>query len=171
MLGIRYYSHNGVVTNLRRGASNPIYLAPDAHGTSSIYINSTSYGAVRRTLDPYGAPIGTQPAWPDYHGFLDKPADSATGLTDVGAREYDPVLGRFLAVDPVLDPENPLQDNGYSYGWNNPVSHTDPTGLHTDDRSKYGGNDSSANYNPNVADAGSGSQPAPAPGQGGRQWR
>ncbi len=135
MLGIRYYSHNGVTLNMRRGSSNPLYLAPDAHGTQDTYINSTTYAAVRRNLDPYGQPIGTQPAWPDAHGFLAQPVDSATGLTDMGAREYDPAVGRFLSVDPVLDASKPQQDNGYNYGWNNPVTNPDPTGMRPADDS------------------------------------
>ncbi|MCI0157205.1 RHS repeat-associated core domain-containing protein [Leifsonia shinshuensis] len=51
-----------------------------------------------------------------------------TGLTQLGARAYDPVLGRFLSVDPVLAPENPLQNNGYAYSANNPVTNSDPDG-------------------------------------------
>ena len=45
--------------------------------------------------------------WINPHGFLNKPADPATGLTDVGAREYDPVTGQFISPDPVLDPASP----------------------------------------------------------------
>ena len=47
-------------------------------------------------------------------------------------RVYDPVVGRFLSVDPVVG--NPLsaQDyNGYSYCVNNPLKYTDPSGYYT----------------------------------------
>jgi len=47
----------------------------------------------------------------------------------LGARDYDPVLGRFLSVDPVLNPASPQQVNGYSYADNNPVTASDPSGL------------------------------------------
>ncbi len=45
--------------------------------------------------------------WPDDKKFLGKPADPATGLTHVGAREYDPLLGQFLSVDPCWTPPTP----------------------------------------------------------------
>ncbi len=45
-------------------------------------------------------------------------------------RVYDPIVGRFLSVDPLVG--NPLsaQDyNGYSYCVNNPLKYTDPSGY------------------------------------------
>jgi RHS repeat-associated protein len=56
-------------------------------------------------------------------------ADGTTGFTDLGAREYDPVTGRFLSADPVQDPTNPQQLNGYAYANNNPETSSDPSGL------------------------------------------
>ncbi|MEO8381129.1 MAG: RHS repeat-associated core domain-containing protein, partial [Acidobacteriota bacterium] len=48
------------------------------------------------------------------------------------ARFYDPDMGRFLSVDPVLDLRtnmtNPQGWNRYSYVRNNPLRWTDPTG-------------------------------------------
>jgi RHS repeat-associated protein len=61
-------------------------------------------------------------------GFVGGTQDS-TGLTHLGAREYDPANGRFISVDPVLDGIDPQSWNGYSYSGNNPVAHSDPTGL------------------------------------------
>ncbi len=52
------------------------------------------------------------------------------GLINMNGRVYDPVVGRFLSVDPVVG--NPLsaQDyNGYSYCANNPMKYTDPSGY------------------------------------------
>ncbi|MEU9115490.1 RHS repeat-associated core domain-containing protein [Streptomyces sp. NPDC048483] len=51
-----------------------------------------------------------------------------TGLTHLGAREYDPETGRFLSVDPVMDPSDPQQMQGYAYGNSNPVTNVDPDG-------------------------------------------
>ena len=62
-------------------------------------------------------------------GFLNKPATASTGLTTVGARTYDPVLGKFLSVDPITAPENPAQNLGYAYSGNNPITFNDPSGL------------------------------------------
>jgi RHS repeat-associated protein len=63
---------------------------------------------------------------------MDKGSVDGTGLTHLGAREYDPVLGRFVSVDPVLDQTDPSQMDGYVYGRHNPVNWSDPTGTWTD---------------------------------------
>lgn len=48
----------------------------------------------------------------------------------MNGRVYDPVLGRFLSVDPVFQfPTNTQSLNPYSYVLNNPLSATDPTGY------------------------------------------
>jgi RHS repeat-associated protein len=49
-------------------------------------------------------------------------------IYDFNARFYDPVIGRFLSVDPLADHPNQLSSSPYSYGANNPVLHTDPDG-------------------------------------------
>jgi hypothetical protein len=38
-------------------------------------------------------------------------------------------MGRFLIVDPQLDPGTPAQFNAYVYSGNNPVTYSDPSGL------------------------------------------
>lgn len=60
-------------------------------------------------------------------GFIGGTQDE-TGLTHIGAREYDPSIGRFVSVDPVLEADKPQTMNGYGYAANNPVSFSDPTG-------------------------------------------
>ncbi|MCL4458916.1 MAG: RHS repeat-associated core domain-containing protein, partial [Chloroflexi bacterium] len=46
-----------------------------------------------------------------------------------GSRAYDPSLGRFLSADTIVpDYKNPQSLNRYSYGYNNPVKYSDPTG-------------------------------------------
>jgi len=57
-----------------------------------------------------------------------------------GARYYDPVIGRFTSVDPVVVDTtrkefvqaflNPQLHNAYSYVGNNPLKYTDPTGQY-----------------------------------------
>jgi len=43
--------------------------------------------------------------------------DSDTGLNYMQARYYDPVIGRFLSIDPVtfMDTGNPAMFNRYAY--------------------------------------------------------
>ena len=55
----------------------------------------------------------------------------AFGLVDMNGRMYDPVLGRFLGVDPLIQtPDNSQSINGYSYCLNNPLKYTDPSGYY-----------------------------------------
>jgi hypothetical protein len=43
---------------------------------------------------------------------------------------YDPVLARFLAVDPIIKaPDYSQSFNSYSYCFNNPLKFLDPSGL------------------------------------------
>jgi RHS repeat-associated protein len=57
------------------------------------------------------------------------PTDPATGLNLLGARQYDPSLGAFLQLDPVLESGDPGQIGGYTYAGSDPVNVSDPTGL------------------------------------------
>jgi RHS repeat-associated protein len=126
----RYYTHAGRTVAMRTGLAKVNYLFADQHGTHQVAVNPANWVVTRRYLDPYGNPLGTATGWVDpNHGFLGKPQSATTGLTDIGARKYDPKLGRFISVDPLLTPGDPTQLNGYQYGGNNPVNRADPTGL------------------------------------------
>ncbi|WP_237773866.1 polymorphic toxin-type HINT domain-containing protein [Actinosynnema sp. ALI-1.44] len=130
--GTRYYTHGGTTIALRVGSTgNPQYLLSDPHGTGQVTVNSVGFAVTRRDQDAYGNNLGdTQGGpWPDQRGFLGKPTSTATGLTDIGARKYDPVTGRFISADPLLDLTDPQQMQGYAYANSNPISLSDPTGL------------------------------------------
>ncbi|XVV05954.1 polymorphic toxin-type HINT domain-containing protein [Actinosynnema sp. CA-248983] len=129
--GTRYYTHNGTTVAMRVAGTNPVYLVSDLHGTNSVAVQSVGFAVSRRTFDPYGNQLNAVEGlpWPDRHGFLNKPVSEATGLTDIGARKYDSVTGRFISVDPILDLENSQQWTGYAYADNNPTTFSDPTGL------------------------------------------
>jgi RHS repeat-associated protein len=59
------------------------------------------------------------------HEHLDR-----TGFIHMNGRVYDPVLGRFLSPDPIVQAPIFSQSwNRYSYVWNSPLSYTDPTGF------------------------------------------
>ena len=56
----------------------------------------------------------------------------------MNGRVYDPVVGRFLSPDPVVQTEGGSQSmNAYSYALNNPLKYTDPTGYRTYGNSYY----------------------------------
>lgn len=119
-------------------------MVDDHHGTASMTVDATTQAVTRRYTKPFGETRGATPsAWPDDKGFLGKPADADTGLTHIGAREYDPSTGRFLSVDPILAPDDHESLNGYAYANNTPVTKSDPTGLRPD--GACGGASSSCN--------------------------
>jgi RHS repeat-associated protein len=61
--------------------------------------------------------------------YTGKPVDSETGLSNFGARMYDPVVGRFMGIDAVGFSEGNLHSfNRYAYGNNNPYKFVDPDG-------------------------------------------
>ena len=126
----RYYTFNGQTIAVRtaKGNAGVTTLIPDRHGTAQLAIHNTTNAVTRKYTDPYGNPRGTTPTWAGDHGFLDKPEDT-TGLTAIGARYYDPGLGRFISVDPIMDLTDPQQWHGYTYSNNNPITWSDPTGL------------------------------------------
>lgn len=124
----RYYPA-GDVTAVRTETSLT-WMVDDHHGTSSMAVDATTQAITRRYSKPFGETRGTTPpAWPDDKGFLGKTTDAGTGLTHVGAREYDTATGRFLSADPVLVPDDHESLNGYAYANNTPVTKSDPTGL------------------------------------------
>ncbi len=82
----------------------------------------------RRKQLPFGeSRSATGTTWPGDRGFVGGTTDP-TGLTHLGAREYDPTLGRFLSVDPLILPGDSTQLNPYVYGNNNAATFSDPTG-------------------------------------------
>jgi RHS repeat-associated protein len=130
----RYYSHGGQTVAMRT-SSGVTFLVGDHHSTSELAINASTGTLTRRRFSPFGQDRGTPTGtWPGEKGFVGGTIDASTDLTHLGAREYDPALGRFISVDPVFDPEHPQSWNGYTYSDNNPTTLSDPSGLCPPDR-------------------------------------
>lgn len=127
--GVRSYPLPGGATALRTGSgTNYKFALSDIHDTAELLLDNTAQTPAWRQFTLYGAPRGAAVSWPDNRGFLNKPTDTSTGLTVVGARSYDPVTARFASVDPEFHGEQPQSLNSYSYANNNPLSYSDPTG-------------------------------------------
>ncbi|MFC8536777.1 RHS repeat domain-containing protein [Streptomyces sp. NPDC057249] len=125
--GTRYYTHNGETIATRTG-STISYLISDHQGTAMTAVAVGTLVITRRKQLPFGQLRTQQSTAFGNHGFVGGTNDP-TGLTHLGAREYDPALGRFLSVDPVIDISQPAQMNAYSYAHNSPLTLSDPTGL------------------------------------------
>lgn len=110
------------------------FTTADYQGTGQLSIAAADLKLTQRRTLPFGGPRGAAPkSWPGTKGFVGGTDDTAsTGLTHLGAREYDPVIGRFISVDPIMDLADPQQINGYIYGNNSPMVYADPTGLFWD---------------------------------------
>ncbi len=121
-------SPDGIVV-VRTSAGAVYYELTNLQGTATELISAASDAITRRYYDPYGGKLGAAPSWPDNKGYLGQPADADTGLDLLGARQYEPVTGRFLSLDPVFEAGDPTQMGGYSYAADNPVSQSDPSGL------------------------------------------
>jgi RHS repeat-associated protein len=70
---------------------------------------------------------------PTEHHFTGKERDQESGNDYFGARYYASSMGRMLSPDPsqlyFANPAYPQSLNLYSYGRNNPLTNTDPTGM------------------------------------------
>jgi RHS repeat-associated protein len=69
-------------------------------------------------------------------GFAGQYLEAATGMYDMRARDYNPASGRFTAGDPVAVATGMPYFSGYSYAYNNPLMHTDASGLCSFDTAK-----------------------------------
>jgi RHS repeat-associated protein len=135
--GLRFIPLPGGAQAVRTGAGTGYdFETSDLHATSVLTLNNSLTSPVWRQFTPYGAPRSTATGtWPDTNGYLGDPVNAADDLTTIGQRQYDPATGRFLTPDPVLEAGDPTQMGGYAYAADNPVTHSDPTGLSVPGRS------------------------------------
>ncbi len=114
-------------------------LVTDRSGNVIQRATNTPYGELRSVND--GAGNSIEPgADSTRHLFTGQEYDAESGLSYLGARHYDPFIGRFLAVDPALIgsaagasfqgiASNSAHLNGHSYALNLPTRLVDPTGA------------------------------------------
>ncbi|WP_172450809.1 polymorphic toxin-type HINT domain-containing protein [Streptomyces kasugaensis] len=135
----RYYGHPDGAVTVRTategdgtGGNGRLDLQLTDHhgsGTTQIGLGQEGLPVERRLLTPFGTNRGAKPsAWAGNRSFVGGREDEHTGLTQLGAREYDPTTGRFTSVDPVIDFGIPQQMNPYAYANNAPVTESDPDG-------------------------------------------
>ncbi|KPI17822.1 RHS repeat-associated core domain containing protein-containing protein [Actinobacteria bacterium OK074] len=129
----RPYTAAGTTVALREadGSTNGklTWVLSDTQASTTILVSMAGV-ITRRRSTPFGKQRGTTalPSATD-RGFLGKAEDDSTGLSLLGARMYDPSLGRFLSPDDLNKPYAPQETNAYSYAANNPVVYSDPSGL------------------------------------------
>jgi RHS repeat-associated protein len=106
------------------------YYHLDAQGSPVAATDEQGNVIWREDYNPYGDRIGKDPAAANNtRWYTGHPHDEASGLTYMGARWYDPTVGRFMGVDPKnFSPGNLHSFNRYGYGNNNPYKYVDPDG-------------------------------------------
>ncbi|GAB7048336.1 ricin-type beta-trefoil lectin domain protein [Catenuloplanes indicus] len=123
----------GVMRYTNASGSGMVAVASDPQGTPSAEVALADGMETRiRKQDPFGNQRGVATLGSKMEtkaGYLGATPDDASGYVPLGARLYDPVVGRFLSADPLLDLADPVQNNGYSYAHNNPMTLSDPSGL------------------------------------------
>ena len=133
-----------VAVHTRRSTEAPstVYLLHDHLGgvagltsASGELLSPVSYqpfGARRSGSTAAGVPTPSE--WTQLlavtpRGFTGHEHLDHLGLIHMDGRVYDPVLGRFLSPDPIVQaPYDGQSLNRYSYARNNPLKYTDPTG-------------------------------------------
>jgi RHS repeat-associated protein len=106
------------------------YFHHDALGSTVAATDESGTVLWRESYQPYGERLEKAvSAEQNAFYYTGKPHDDRTGLTYFGARHYDPVIGRFMGIDPAgVDPGNIYSFNRYAYANNNPYGYVDPDG-------------------------------------------
>ncbi|XWN37316.1 MAG: N-acetylmuramoyl-L-alanine amidase [Balneola sp.] len=115
------------------------------------YFLKDHLGSVRTTIDESGEVVGYSDYYPfgllmptrngrsgslteeaDKYKFTGHERDEEADLTldYMMARNYDPIIGRFLQIDPLVDSYPGWSP--YNYAFNNPINWIDPTGMGPD---------------------------------------
>ncbi|MFG2927428.1 RHS repeat-associated core domain-containing protein [Streptomyces achromogenes] len=127
---MRYISLAGQTVATHSSDGHFTYLIPDRQGTGTLAVDSQTQAVTRRQYKPFGEQRDQTGTWSaGQRGYVGGTQDDNTGLTNLGAREYDPSIGRFLAPDPLLDTGDPQSWNAYDYADDTPVTSSDPSGL------------------------------------------
>jgi RHS repeat-associated protein len=108
------------------------YLVTDGHGSTRILADARGGITSRFDYDAFGnALISTSGTQILYAGqFL----DAATGLYDLRARNYDPIIGRFISADTFAGYlSDPISLESFLYAADNPANYVDLGGHQLDE--------------------------------------
>jgi RHS repeat-associated protein len=115
---------NGLVIK----GTNTYRVVADHLGTPRLLIDRTTGAVVQRLdFDEFGQVTSDSNPGFQTFGFAGGIYDPDTGLVRFGARDYDPAIGRWTAIDPIRFQGG--QSNLFVYVLTDPVNAVDPTGL------------------------------------------
>ncbi|MCG7561331.1 RHS repeat-associated core domain-containing protein, partial [Pseudoalteromonas sp. McH1-42] len=108
------------------------HVIADASGKKEQVMSFDVFGA-RRNATTWARDFSDQNKFTSkltLRGYTGHEQMDEVGLVHMGGRVYDPILGRFLQADPMVQaPQNIQNFNRYSYVVNNPLNKTDPSGY------------------------------------------
>ncbi len=118
-------------TRIAKVTTSGYHILHSDHLGSSTIITESSGGVVESTeYNPFGTTRTHSGATLTNYKYTDQELDPETGLYNYGARYYDPMIGRFISPDPIVQaPFNPQSLNRYSYCINSPLMYVDPSGY------------------------------------------
>jgi RHS repeat-associated protein len=106
------------------------YILPDHLGSVRQLVDSEGQVALAQSYDPFGVPFEASGSGESDFGYTGEAWGSYNELLFLRARYYDPMVGRLLSKDIFPGhPKSPQSLNGWSYVGNNPIKHTDASGL------------------------------------------
>ncbi|WP_100760149.1 RHS repeat-associated core domain-containing protein [Leptospira wolffii] len=98
--------------------------------TGNVTTGAGQEGASHVSYKPYGEIDRADSSGPDIfsYKYTGQIEDTPTELYYYKSRYYDPVLGRFIQPDSIVEPGNLFGMNQYMYVNGNPINYNDPTG-------------------------------------------
>jgi RHS repeat-associated protein len=106
------------------------WLVGDQHGdVVGLVMPATGVMSSTVGFDPWGVVTGRSGVGLSVAGFQGDWTDPVSGVVDMEARGYSPLLGTFTSRDLVSGSvSSPLSMNRFGYGEGDPVNHSDPSG-------------------------------------------
>ncbi len=122
-----YASGKNTPDMMIQGSTTYRILSDQLGSPRLVFNTSTPTAPARMRHDEFGNVLEDTVSALIPFGFAGGLYDPDTGLVRFGARDYDPVVGRWISKDPIIF--SGKQANLYVYAGNDPVNRKDPSGL------------------------------------------
>ena len=122
-----YLYGNGRIGELQPGGF--AYHLGDALGSVRQLADASGGVTLARSFEPYGSTLTTNGTGSTIYQYTGEVRD-ASGLTFLRARYLSSQTGRFISRDTYAgNAQRPMSYNAWLYGYSNPVTWTDPSGM------------------------------------------
>ena len=125
----RWLSLGGTVAGVQQrspvGVVEWLTVLGDVRGSVAVTVPRGSSVVTSNWWGPYGARRGSRVDTVGTRGYLGQAEDVGSGLTYLNNRYYDPSIGEFISVDPLVSKTG----DPYLYANGNPTTLSDPNGL------------------------------------------